>query len=88
MAREPKSPYKNFTEEQVAKVEADNWIIQVGHELFYEGKYCAFSRNKTEELFEIIWAGFEKVRLTGTDIEKEEAFKSACNFRIIPLRIQ
>lgn len=88
MVRKQKSPYKNFSIEQIEKVEKDRYIIQVGQELFYEGKYCAFSGAKAEELYETIWASLEIMRKTGSDIEKEEAYSSACNFRVIPLRIQ
>lgn len=83
-----KSPFLNASEEQIARVEKDSHIIQVGSEIYYEGNYCAFSKEKADHYLEVIKAGLKETVQHGNDIERDEALLSCYNLRVIPLRIQ
>lgn len=85
--KEP-SPYKNFTVEQVMEAERDRYIIQVGGEIFYEGNYCAFSKERTEEYWDLIQTGITDMIKNGNAKERADALNTCLNLRIIPLRIQ
>lgn len=83
----PKSPYINYTEEQIVATEAGHYVIQVGGDFFsYNGK-MAFSKDRAEQFFETVIAGLIDLRVNGTETEYADATACLLNTRIMPLRI-
>ena len=82
-----KSPYINYTEEQIMASEAGNYVIQVGSDFFTQNGKMGFSKARAEQLFETVIAGLMEMRQHGTQEEYEDATMCLLNLRIMPLRI-
>lgn len=81
-----KSPYRQYTVQEVIEAEAGNYVIQVGGDLFsYNGK-MAFSKDRAEMYYENVLAGLNDMKKNGSDEEKEDARKTLLLLRIYPLR--
>lgn len=84
-----KSPYGKFTLEQVERAEATSFVIQVGEEFFNEDDiYYAFPKEKAEHYLEVAKEGLYIMMKEGSEQERQAAFRSLCDIRILPLRIQ
>jgi hypothetical protein len=83
----PKSPYLNYTEEEILATEKGIFVIQIGADLFSHNGKMGFTKDRAEQFYDNIVMGLEDLRENGTDIEKEDAFACLCNLRIMPLKI-
>lgn len=85
--KKEKSPYKNFTLEEVMTAESNSYVIQIGEDFFsYEGDYT-FSKNGAEHYYDQILNGLNDLLENGDETEKEDAFKSLLLLKVYPLRI-
>lgn len=83
----PKSPYINYTEEEIMATESGHYVIQVGSDFFsYNGK-MAFSKERAEHFYDTVIAGLVDMRINGTEAEFADATACLLNLRIMPLRI-
>lgn len=82
-----KSPYRNYSVEDIAATEFNTYVIQVGDDLFsYNGK-MGFSLKRAEMFYDDILGGLHEMKKSGNKIEKEDAIKCLLLLRIFPLRI-
>lgn len=89
MATKPKkSPFRSYSEEDIAATEFGTFVIQVGDDFFTtpNGK-MAFSLERAENFYEDILGGLMAMKKEGTEVEKEDARKCLLLLRIFPLRI-
>jgi hypothetical protein len=83
----PKSPYKNYSIEDIMKAEAGHYCIQVGGDFFsYHGK-IGFSRQRAEMFYDDLLNGLNDMKKHGSDEEKGDAYKTLLMFKILPLRV-
>jgi len=83
-----KSPYKNFSVEQVSRAELTSFVIMVGND-FYAKKGCfVFSKQQAEKNYNLILSKMIETIHSGTEREKKNALKCMATFNILPLRIQ
>lgn len=69
------------------RTEAGNYYIQIGDSLFEsETGKVAFSLERAEHFYAVVFEGLRDMRKNGDDEEREDALKCLLNFRIIPLR--
>jgi hypothetical protein len=82
-----KSPYKSHSVEEIMQTEAGNYYIQIGDSLF-ESEYgkIAFSKDRADHFFSVVWQGLRDMKESGDAEEKKEAEYCLLHFRIIPLR--
>lgn len=82
-----KSPYGIHSIEEVMKTEAGAYYLQIGDSMFESdsGK-LAFSKERAEEFYMMVWEGLKDMRKHGNVEDKEEAMHCLLNFRIVPLR--
>lgn len=82
-----KSPYRNYSIEDIAMTEFGTYVIQVGDDLFsYNGK-MGFSRKRAEMFYDDIIVGLHDMKKNGNHIEQEDAIKCLLFLKIFPLRI-
>ncbi len=82
-----KSPYKNYSVEDIAATEFGTYVIQVGDDLFsYNGK-MGFNLQRAEMFYDDIIAGLHDMKKNGSKTEKEDAVKCLLLLKIFPLRI-
>jgi hypothetical protein len=82
-----KSPYKNYSVEDIAMTEFGTYVIQVGDDLFsYKGK-MGFSLKRAEMFYDNIISGLHEMKDHGSAIEKDDAIKCLLLLKIFPLRI-
>jgi hypothetical protein len=87
MSEEEKSPYKNYSIEDIAITEFGHYVIQVGNELFsYNGK-TAFSLQRAEMFYDDIIGNLNEMKKSENKIEREDAEQCLLFLKIIPLRI-
>lgn len=84
---EEKSPYGKFSIEQVARAEAFTFIIQIGKELYSEGEFYAFTKDRIDYHAHVILTKLRDMIKNGSQEEKTDALRNIWNFRILPLRI-
>lgn len=82
-----KSPYKNYSVEEIAQAEATNFVILLGHDLFnYEGKYV-FIKEDAELYHEQIIGGLMEILESGSPSEIQEAEVCLFHLKILPFRL-
>jgi hypothetical protein len=83
-----KSPYRSYSEEDIAATEFGTFVIQVGDDLFStpNGK-MAFNLQRAEMFYEDILGSLHAMKKEGNDIEREDAEKCLLLLRIMPLKI-
>lgn len=82
-----KSPYRDYSIEEVMATEAGAYYIQLGTSIFEsETGKLAFNKDRAEEFFEMAYLGLQDLKANGTYAEKEEATNALLHFRIIPLK--
>ncbi len=88
MGKPEKSPYRDYTIEDVLAAEAGHYYIQIGTEIFQsESGKMAFKKDRVDELFESILGGLKEMKKSNNKREVEDAHACLLNFRIFPLRI-
>jgi hypothetical protein len=86
--KKEKSPFRGHSIEAIMAVEATNYVIQVGEELFtYNGK-MVFTHKTAVTFYHQILAGLMDMIKKGTRKEKKDALFCLHHCRVIPLRIQ
>lgn len=85
--KEEKGPPKGRSLEELMKVEAGYYYIQIGDNLFEsESGKLVFQKDRAEYFFAAVWQGLRDMKENGTKEEVEEANHCLLHFRIIPLR--
>ncbi len=85
--KKSKSPYGQHSIDDVIALEAGNYVIQIGGELFsYNGK-IAFSRERADKFFDEILEGLHDMKKNGSPEDQEDAVKALLLLKIHPLRI-
>jgi replicative superfamily II helicase len=84
----PKTPYSNYTIEEIMKYEQGKFVIQVGSDFLTSdtGK-MAFEQKRAEELYTQVWEGLEEMKNSEDLQERKDAIMCLEMLRIIPLRI-
>ena len=83
----PKSPYGQYSEEEVVLVEYGNYFIQVGSDIFsFDGK-MAFSRKRAEFFYDGILKDLTTMKEKGNPKEQEDAKTCLLLLRIIAMRV-
>lgn len=86
--KQPKNPYADYTIEQIMAVEANKFVIQVGGDLLQnESGKMAFSKERTEELFDQLLMSLNEMKESQDSQEREDALACLRHLRIWPLRI-
>lgn len=82
-----KSPYGEYTVEEIMATEEGHYYIQIGDGMFESdsGK-VAFPKERAEHFYMSVLQGLKDMKENGSIEEIEEANKCLLNFRIIPLR--
>lgn len=82
-----KSPYGQYSLEEVMMVEAGHYFIQVGGDVFsYDGK-MAFSRDRAEMFYDNILKDLNSMKTNGDERSKSDAKSCLLHLRICPMRI-
>jgi hypothetical protein len=84
---EPKSPYGQYSEHDIVLVEAGNYFIQVGNDIFTVDGKMAFSRKRAEFFFDGIQKDLTLLKKNGTSLEQEDANACLLLLRIIPMKV-
>lgn len=84
----PKSPYGQYSLEDVMLIEAGHYFIQVGGDIFsYDGK-MAFSRDRAEMFYDNIFKDLTTMKENGDEKSSDDARSCLFFLRIHPMRIQ
>lgn len=82
-----KSPYGQYSVEDIIATEAGTYVIQVGDDLFsYNGK-MGFTLDRAEKFYNNIFNGLNEMKVSGNEVEKEDAIKCLLLLKMYPLRI-
>lgn len=85
--KEDKSPYGQYSVEEVILVEAGHYFIQVGGDIFsFDGK-MAFSRERAEMFYDTIFNDLNSMKENGTEIQQADAKSCLFFLRIHRMRI-
>lgn len=86
--KKEKSPYKDYSIEEIMATETGSYYIQIGDNMFESdsGK-LAFNKERADHFFFAVWEGLNDLIKHGNSKEKEEALQCLLNFRIVPLRL-
>ena len=82
-----KSPFRDFTIEEIRSAEKDAFVIQVGIEIFTYKEVGIFTKKIAESLYPQIMADLMKLLEKGSLKDKNDARFCLRNMRIMPLRI-
>jgi hypothetical protein len=85
---EPKSPYGQYSEHDIMLVEAGNYYIQVGSDIFTLDGKMSFSRKRAEFIYDGIFKDLTLLKENGNSIEQEDAKTCLSMLRIFPMRVQ
>ena len=86
--KHPKNPYADYTMEQIMAVELGKFVIQVGGDLLQsESGKMAFSKDRTEELFDQLFISLNEMKKSPDPQEREDALACLKHLHIWPLRI-
>ena len=85
--KDPKSPYGQYSEEEVMQVEAGHYFIQVGADIFSHDGKMAFNRDRAESIYDNIFDDLTAMKENGTDKQKEDAESCLLFLRIHPMRV-
>lgn len=82
-----KSPYGQYTLDEVMEVEAGNYFIQVGVDIFSHDGRMVFSRERAEFFFDKIFRDLTNMKKNGSKEVLSDA--EACLFflKIVPMRL-
>jgi hypothetical protein len=81
-----KSPYANFSVEEILRAENGAFLIQLGGEFFDYKKKYSFTIETAERFVEEIQQGLRDMLKDPAKKDKAEILTSLLNLRIIPLR--
>ena len=81
------NPFKGYTMEEIAKAEADHFVIVLNGDFFIYNDRYTFSKETADTLYETLLNGFKEIVETGSEKEIEEVKHIMMEFRIYPLRI-
>lgn len=82
-----KSPYRNYSVEDIAATELGTYVIQVGDDFFSHGGKMGFSLSRAEMFYDDILSGLNHMKKSGNEIEKQDALKCLLLLRMYPLKI-
>ncbi len=85
--KDEKSPYGQYTIEDVVAVEAGHYYIQVGSEIYAHNEKMAFVRDRTEALYDSIFEDLTAMKKHGTKRQKKDAEICLMHLKIFPMRI-
>lgn len=85
--KDPKSPWGQYSVEEVIAVEAGHYFIQIGSDIFSNEGKMAFTRDRAEKLFDGIFSDLMAMKENGTDKQKEDATGCLMFLRIHPMRV-
>lgn len=81
-----KSPYVEFSIEEIQQAEMNAWTIQLGGEFFdYKGRY-SFTRETAEKFYDELFTGLREMLQDQKKRDKAEVLSTLLNLRISPLR--
>jgi len=81
------SPYKDYSIEDLMKLESNLFTIQVGEDFFSSDNSYTFTRKRAENYYSQIYNGLLDSLYSGNPEEKVGAMSIFENFRMQPLRI-
>ena len=86
--KHPKNPYADYTMEQIMAVENNKFVIQVGGDLLQnEAGKMAFSKDRTEELFDQLLMSLNEMKKSEDAQDRADALACLRHLHIWPLRI-
>lgn len=85
--KDPKSPWGQYSEEEVIQVEAGHYFIQIGVDIFENEGKMAFTRETAEKLYDGIFEDLMAMKENGTEKQKEDATGCLLFLRIHPMRV-
>lgn len=85
--KDSKSPYGQYSEDDVMNAESGNYFIQVGSDIFSHNGKMAFSRKKAEAYYDSIMEDLIAMKQHGDDTEKSDAKACLLFLKIHPMRI-
>ncbi len=86
--RLPKTRYSEYTIEEIMAIEYDKYVIQVGSDLLTNEKgKMAFSKQRTEELYENLLTSLNEMKISKDPLERQDALACLKHLHIYPLRI-
>lgn len=85
--KDEKSPYGDFTVEEIELAETGAYVIQLGGEFFdYYGKF-SFDKKTADSFYKTLYDGlYELTQTSTTEEEKLDAIRSILLLKIHPLR--
>jgi hypothetical protein len=86
--RNLKSPFKNFTLEEIQRAESNSFVIQIGNDFYNKNGDFTFTIGQAEKYYEIL---LENILITldeGTPKQKKAALSCLARLHILPLRLQ
>lgn len=86
-SKKQKSPFGKYSIEQIMRVEANTYVIQVGSDIFDDGGNFFFSKKAAAVLHNRILDNLLDVIDAGDDEERADAIKCMLSLQIMPLRI-
>jgi hypothetical protein len=87
MVTKPKNPFVSGTEEEVFKLEAKYYVIQIGPEFFSYGDKMVFTMERAEKFMEDIVEGLREMLCSEDPEDRMDAKRCLALVRILPLRI-
>lgn len=85
--KDPKSPYGQYSLEEVIQVEAGHYFIQIGSDIFaFDGK-MAFTRDRAEMFYDSLFKDLTLLKEQGSKQEQEDAKAALFYLRIHPMKV-
>ena len=85
--KDEKSPYGEYSLDDVIEIEAGNYYLQVGIDIFFDDGKMAFSRKRVEALYDKVFKDLSEMKKNGNDEEKSDAHACLLFLTIRPMRV-
>lgn len=81
-------PFVNGTQENIALMETNTFVIQVGSDVYMYNNLIVFQKDHAEKLYFDVLNGLQLMAKEGSPKERRAALKSLYSVRIIPFKVQ
>lgn len=85
--KEPKSPFKHFSVEEVFAAESCSYVILVGTDFYVNQGRMVFSKQAAARYYNHILNQVVDLMRNGTKKQKEHANRVIMSLKVLPLRI-
>jgi len=83
-----KSPFKNYTLEEIKKAESNSFVVLIGNDYYEKNGNFTFSLAQAQKHYEILLKNILITLNDGTPKQKKAALSCLGRLHILPLRLQ